>query len=120
MKLVRNIREKEICSGFLWKYLRSTVDLSDQWTVGPADCRTNELSDQWNIWLFKVCGCCHSSSCYSVAFICRTNGLSDQWTVGPMNCRTNGLSDQSTVWLFGYSPLVRQSTGPTDILTRVP
>ena len=26
-----------------------SVDLSDQWTVGPVDCRINGLSDQWTV-----------------------------------------------------------------------
>ena len=82
---------------------------SEQWTVGPEDCRTNELSEQWTVWIFNVCGCCTSSYCFSVDLSdqwttvgpmdCRTNGLSDQWTVGPMNCRTSGLTPTSALSL---------------------
>ena len=82
------------------QYICRTDGLSDQ------DRQTNGLTDQWTVWLFNVCHCCHQSCCYSVDMSdqwtvrpmdCRTNGLSDQWTAGPMDCRTNGLSDQWTV-----------------------
>ena len=90
--------------------------LSDQWTVGPMDCRTNGLLNHWTVWLLEICHCCHSPCCYSVD--CRTNGLSDRWTVGTMDRRTIGLCGSWKFVTVAIHPAAIQWTvGPMDCRT---
>ena len=50
-----------------------SVDMSDQWTVGPIDCRINGLSDQWIV---------GPSELYIYSLL-----------VGPMNCRPDHIAN---------------------------
>ena len=79
-----------------------TSRLSDQWTVGPVDCRTSGLSSSNGLYgALKFV----ADECHCMPFILLLFSIS----VGPMECLTNGVSDQ---WTYPYTPLSQYANLP--------
>ena len=62
------------------QYICRTNGLSDQWTVGPMDCRTNGLYGSLKFVTVAI----HLAAIQTVYL--SDQWTVDQWTVGPMDC----------------------------------